>query len=118
MCVLNIYLVVSLIVFLQITKDYIDSHSHLFVVLCFVAILIFVNHYSDAIECFIVKLEQQPYDDAWSDKCMLSMLQCCSICGIADWIKQDYSKSKTKRTIDYIIKYFLFTLQNTDGCQT
>ncbi len=117
MCVLNIYLVVSLIVFLQITKDYIDSHSHLFVVLCFVAILIFVNHYSDAIECFIVNLEQQPHA-AWSDTYMLGMLQYCSICGIANWIKRDYSKSKTKRTIDYIIKYFLFTLQNTDGYQT
>lgn len=105
MCVLNIYLVVSLSVFLQITKDYIDSYSHLFVVICFVAILIFVNHYSDAIERFIVKLEQNP---------SVSL----SVCGIAYWIKQDYNKSKTKRTIDYIIKYFLFTLQNTDGYKT
>lgn len=117
MCVLNIYLVVSLTLFLRITKDYIDSHSHLFVVCCFVAILVFVNHYSDAIECFIVRIENQPHD-ALRDKCMLSIWQYCSICGIANWIKKDYSKSKTKRTIDYIIKYFLFTLQNTDGHKT
>lgn len=101
MCFLNIYLVFSLIVFLQITKEYIDSYSHLFVVLCFVIILISVNHYSDVIEGILFNIEQyQGYSS------------------FIEWIKNDYNKSRTKRTIDSVIKYFLLSLQNTHGYKT
>lgn len=102
---LNVYLLLSLVVFLQLTKEYIDPHSHLFVVICFVLLLVMVNHFSDHIEKFVSTVDQHQ-GQVW---CILSFV---------NWIKRDYKKSKTKRAIECIIKYFLFTLQNTDGHKT
>lgn len=102
MYILSIYLVTSLVIFLHTTKEYIDAYSHLFVVLSFVVLLILVNHFSDVIESFIEM--ETSHKNAFS--CLSSLLE---------WMKKDYRRSKTKRTINYVIKYFLRRLQNIDG---
>ncbi len=106
MYILNIYLVASLVIFLQTTKEYIDAYSHLFVVLSFVVLLVLTNHYSEVIETFVVSemTTEKPNRLLFAN--------------LLEWMKNDYRRSKTKRTIDYVIKYFLLRLQNTDGDKT
>jgi hypothetical protein len=106
MFLLNSYLLCSLIVFLRLTKEYIEPCSHLCIVLSFIIIFILINSFSDVIEVNI-----QQYD-------VFCLPSTKHLFGIVEWIRQDYSRSKTKQSIDTTIKYFLFVIQNIYGYKT
>lgn len=111
MIFLNIYLLCSLVVFLRLTKEYIDSYSHLVVVLGVVIIFILINHFSDILE---IALQDFDLVDTISQKYLSAQY----LLGLIEWIKQDYYRSKTKQSIDMVIKYFLFVIQNIHGYKT